>query len=94
MRQKNYMMKWNLARALLPCTLAHSVVCVSTLFIRRTVFVEDGYPIRIREEVKYVKVFVFIPDGKADADGDPTGVWEPSVTTLPAGAYVLTRKPR
>ena len=46
----------------------------------KTVYVPDGTPVRIREEVKGVKVWVM------DADGKP----RPSAMDIPAGWYALS----
>ncbi len=57
--------------------LACVSACGSSLFIRRTVYVQDGDVLRLREPVR-AKVWVKVE-----------GEWEPSTVTLPEGWYAL-----
>lgn len=66
-----------LRRFALACTLLLVASCGSSFFVRRTVYVQDGDVVRLREPVK-AKVWV-----KVD------GSWEPSEMTLPEGWYCL-----
>ena len=63
------------------CLLIVLSSCNSTLFQRRTVYVPDGEPVRLRETLEGVKVWVAVDDH-----------WEPSVMDLPEGWYALSRK--
>lgn len=57
--------------------------CNTNFFQRRTVYVAPGEPMRIREPIHNVKVWIFV-DGK----------WEPSeAATLPEGAYIVYKRP-
>jgi hypothetical protein len=59
------------------CAILLVVGCGSSLFIRRTVYVQDGDVVRLREPVR-AKVWV-----KVD------GQWEPTFMTIPEGWYAL-----
>ena len=60
------------------CFVAFLAACVGCAG-QRTVYVPDGTPVRLREEVRNVKVWV------KDRDGDAT----PATMTLPEGWYAL-----
>ena len=78
------MTKSMLCRLLLTSSLLLATGCGTNLFQRRTVYVEPGVPMRIREPIKGpLKVWVFV-DGK----------WEPSIVEeLPEGAYLIYKSP-
>lgn len=70
------------------CLLILLSSCQSNLFQRRTVYVPDGEPVRLRETLEDVKVWVAV-----DTDGDGEfDQWEPSTMDIPEGWYALSRK--
>ena len=46
-------------------------------------YVPDGQPVRLREAVEGVRVWVYVPS---------TNSWEPSVMTIPEGWYALSKE--
>ena len=71
---------WMLSLTL--CLLLPTTGCNTQLFQRRTVYVPDGQPVRLREPVR-ARVWVYVPS---------TNSWEPSVMTIPEGWYALSKK--
>jgi hypothetical protein len=59
----------------------------SALFIPKTVYVAPGVPMRLREDVKKVKVWVLVKDAEGKQH------WTPSIATLRNGMFVLAKSP-
>jgi major membrane immunogen (membrane-anchored lipoprotein) len=66
---------------LIVCLLSLLTACGSVLFQRRTLYVPDGEPGRLREAV-HAKVWVYVPETKE---------WEPSEMLIPEGWYAVAR---
>lgn len=71
------------------CVVACVIVCAAcAAMIRRAVYVPDFEPVRLREPLRGVKVWVYVdPDGP---EGPARGSWEPSVIDIPEGVYFVS----
>jgi len=71
-------------RKSIPFLLSLTILASCALFVPRTVYVAPGVPMRLRQDVKNVKVWVYNAELKK---------WEPSVATIHNGMFVLAKKP-